>query len=174
MTAPCQGFLLPSVVIRETRIKKRSCHITSWSLCLTTRCLKAIPGHRRPAKKLCKDLQAEAGVLLRDASQRLLPASSYPGACVVHVQGDEACVCVCFWLCQPTAMHLASAWLKVRLCSIETGGGGGAARCPGTQLRVPISTTACLHCFFFFPFFTLCLGCFFYNASGKLHHFPFL
>lgn len=34
------------------------------------------------------------------------------------------------------------------LCSMETGGGEGSAWCPGVKLCAPLSTTACLHCFF--------------------------
>lgn len=88
MTVCCQGFLFPSVVIGETRIKKGSCHITSWSLCFTNHFLKTKSGHM--GLRLCKDLQAEVGVLLTSASQRLLPASPYSGVYLVHVQRDEA------------------------------------------------------------------------------------
>lgn len=83
MTMCCQGFLFPSVVIGETRIKKGSCHITSWSLCFTNHCLKTISGHT--GLRLCKDLQVEAGVLLKRASQRLLPASPYFRVYLVYV-----------------------------------------------------------------------------------------
>lgn len=31
----CQGFLFPSMVIRQTRIKKRSCYVTSRPLCFS-------------------------------------------------------------------------------------------------------------------------------------------
>lgn len=84
----CQGFLFPSVVIGETRIKKGRCHITSRSLCFTNHCLKAISA--RMGLRLFEDLRAEVGVLLKGASQRLLPASPYFGVYFVCVQKDEA------------------------------------------------------------------------------------
>lgn len=86
----CQGFLFPSMVIGETRIKNGSCHITSWSLCFTNHSLQTVSGHM--GLRRCKDLQAEADVLLKGASQRLLPASPCFGVYLAYVQGAEACV----------------------------------------------------------------------------------